>query len=114
MEIEIFISSVARATESGTILWMSIANIIIGIIFAALACWLIWIYFDNRDVWSKERPEYDKYSSGTFKGYWYRYRAFIVNFLAALFIILSIAFVAMGALGIEPKDDIVGTLAYYI
>ncbi len=110
MEIETFINIATKVASEGVPLWMNIANIIIGLGFAALAGWMIWIYFDNKEVWKQQRPDFDRRSSGSFRGYWERYRAFIVNFMAAVFILLSIAFVAIGALNMEINNDIVAYL----
>ncbi len=77
--------------------WMSWMNLIIGLLFCVGCGILLWVYFMNRSRWSSELPEYDKYSTGTFKGFWERYRSAIVLFLAVVLLIVGVAFI-MGAI----------------
>ncbi len=114
MEINVLIEAANYSSTTQTYLWMSVTYIILGLVFAALAGWMIWIYFDNREVWNRERPDFDRKTTGSFRGYWERYRSFIVNFMAAVFILLAIAFVAMGALGIDVDSGYGPAMQYLL
>ncbi len=86
------------ATTSDWTDWM---NLILGFAFAGLACLMIWIYYVKKNQWDNEKPEFDKFFSGSFKGFWLRYRGAIVAFLAAVFVIFAISFVLVGIFGYE-------------
>lgn len=105
MDINFLLNIIAFSEENQTTdpLWMSIMNIIIGIIFVGLAALFIWIYFDKKHEWETSKPEYNKKTSGSFKGYWLQYRSAIVAFMTVLFILIAIGFIAMGLLGFVPK-----------
>lgn len=77
-------------------MWTDWFNLILGLVFAGLAAWFIWIYFDKKHEWTAARPEYDRYKSGSYKGFWLRYRLAVVAFLAAVFFIFAITFVLLG------------------
>ncbi len=101
------------ATRSGGIFadtanWTDWANLLIGFIFIALCAWFIWIFYDKKHEWDAARPEFDKHASGTFKGFWARYRLAIVAFMAAVFLILGMTFILFGLfdIAISGYDDL--------
>lgn len=109
MEINKYAENVTRGLQEHVDMPLEarIIYIVFGIIFSIVCGLLIWYYFSKKDYWERTRDAYDKHSAGSFKGYWGRMRPAIVLFVAVTFLIVGIAFVAMGVFEISPADDIV-------
>ncbi|BDU67777.1 MAG: hypothetical protein TYPL_4300 [Candidatus Tyloplasma litorale] len=86
--------------------WTDWMYLVIGFIFLIICIWLLWYYFTHKQEMRNLKDSTNHRSAGSFVGFWGRYKASILVFLAIVFLILLISFLLMGFFGYEPDNGL--------
>ena len=76
---------------------MVYVEILVALVFAGLSGWFVWIYFSLKNSQTAYKEKYINRSRWSFIGFWSSNRTIIIIFMAIVFMIISLSFIAIAS-----------------